>query len=170
MKKLLVVFVVSSFLASAAVAQSIYIDHHGSDTVGTSFAFELRQAIMSAKGYALLSSDDDKVPHFTADLVTLDRYLDGVQIQSPKGTASYVSYAVTLEFPRNDCTNGTRGQLLVLHGVLLVGSDRSKESAQNLLAKIDQAAAAIRKGFRKMSWLKWLSFHRFHQAFASVSR
>lgn len=145
MKILLIIFAVSSVLISGASAQSIYLDHHGSDSVGTSFAFELKQAIMSAKGYSLLSSDDDKVPHLTADLVTLDSYVDGVQLQPPKGSASYVSYAVTFEFPRNDCTNGTHGQFLMLHGVLLVGGSRSHEAAQSLLAKIDAAVDAMTK-------------------------
>jgi hypothetical protein len=146
MKKLVIALIISSCLTTAAVAQFIYIDHHGSDTVGTSFAFELKQAVMSAKGYSLLPNDDDKIAHVTIDLVTLDSYVDGVVLQPPKNTSSYVSYAVTLEFPRNDCANGNHGQVLMLHGVYLVGSSRSRESAQGLLAKIDKAMGLVIKG------------------------
>lgn len=129
-----------------AVSQAIYVDHHGDDTVGTAFLFHFKQAIQSAKGYKLLATKDDTALYVDVNLVTVDAYVDGVQLQSARGSASYVSYVVTLQFPVENCSKPTRGELMLQHSMKLVGSQRSGQAADDLLAEIDKIMDILTKG------------------------
>ncbi len=131
-------------LASALSAQSqtrIHVEHQGDDSVGTRFAFAFKEAVQKSASFVLV---DERKNALNVDIATQDAWVEGVKLQSPRGSASYISVAIFLNAPTASCPDALQ-EVFVEHKLNIAGSDRVDEAADGLLAHIDKIMSALRK-------------------------
>jgi hypothetical protein len=131
-------------LSTALWAQTqtkIHVEHQGDDSVGTRFAFAFKEAVQKSASFVLV---DERQNALNVDIATEDAWIDGVQLQPPKGTASYLSVAIWINAPAADCPNAPH-EVFVEHKLSVAGSGRVEDAAQGLLAHIDKIMTALKK-------------------------
>jgi hypothetical protein len=87
---------------------------------------------------------NDRQNALNVDIATEDAWIEGVKMQSPKGSASYLSVAIWINAPAADCPNAPH-EVFVEHKLSMAGSGRVDDAAQGLLAHIDKIMTALRK-------------------------
>ncbi len=137
-------FFVLLLLSSALWSQSqtrIHVEHEGDDSVGTRFAFAFKEAVRKSASFVLV---DERKNALNVDIVTDDAWLEGVQLQPPKGTRSYLSVAIFINAPAASCPNAPQ-EVFVEHKLSIAGSARVNDAAAGLLAHIDKIMSALGK-------------------------
>ncbi len=110
-------------LPSALCAQTqtrIHVEHQGDDSVGIRFAFAFKEAVRKSTSFVLV---DERKNALNVDIATEDAWVEGVKLQSPKGSASYLSVAIFINAPAADCSNAPQ-EVFVEHKLSMAGSGR----------------------------------------------
>lgn len=147
-KRSMRLFFVLLLLSLALSAQTrIHVEHQGDDSVGTRFAFAFKEAVQKSASFALV---DERQNALNVDIATQDAWIEGVKLQSPKGTASYLSVAIWINAPAADCPIAPH-EVFLEHQLSMAGSGRVDDVAQGLLAHIDKIMTALRKRLSETS-------------------
>ncbi len=131
-------------LSSTLWAQNqtrIHVEHQGNDSVGTQFAFAFKEAVQKSASFVLV---DDRQNALNVDIATQDAWVEGVKLQSPKGSASYLSVAMWINTPAANCPNAPQ-EVFLEHTLGIAGVERVEDSARGLLAHIDKIMTALKK-------------------------
>lgn len=129
-------------LSSTLLAQTqtrVHVEHQGDDSVGIRFAFAFKETVRKSAGYVLV---DERKNALNVDIATEDAWVEGVKLQAPKGSASYLSVVIFMNHPAaDDCLP----ELVLEHKISMAGSGRVDEAAESLLARIDKILSALTK-------------------------
>jgi hypothetical protein len=138
MVRAITVFFITLIWAAAAAAQSasvpVEVSHEGSDAVGKSFAFALRDAIRGSNSFRLV---EQEVTHHRVVVHVLS-----VSDDKNENNASAIAVAITVDgsaIPANG--------LFLTSTVHYVGRTRSSDSGKGLIVVLDQAVTYLRKNW-----------------------
>lgn len=120
----------------------IHIEHQGDDSVGVRFTFALKEAVQKSASFILV---DERKNALNVDIATEDAWIEGVKLQAPKGSASYLSVAIFIDAPPAAECQDAPHEVFIEHKLSMAGSGRIDDAAQGLLAHIDRIMTALRK-------------------------
>lgn len=133
------------FVSHLCVAQSIYVMHEGDDLVGTNIASFLKAAVLGSHKFTL---SDVREGAINIHIKSMDTWVDGLNFQSPKGSASYYSVLVFLYAPKQPCDGAFNHQILY-HTLARVGRDNAATAAQEILSALDEQWTKALKGYEQ---------------------
>jgi hypothetical protein len=130
----LIFFIMALIVSDAQIVQAqrqkvpIFVVYSGDDSVGRNVVFQFKEAIRRSASYQLVSNQDET--GMTISIVTLDVDSSTRTALSIVGTVAYKS-----------CERGREHQssAMFLHNLYVLGSERSVESGNTLLADLDKA-------------------------------
>ena len=133
---LIVIIFVAPSICIAQVAKKIpvAISHIGTDQVGQSYAFTLKEAIRGSKSFALV--DYDTLPQTPRIVVVLV----SVEDSQTTGASSAIGISIVYDGPK---TPGSG--ILLTATVITCGSGRVESCAKVTLPRIDSAVEILRK-------------------------
>ena len=111
----------------------VVVEHSGSDAVGASLAYELREGIRGSNGMKL-AADTESNPRIKAFLISIE----GTETLP----GSMTSMAVAIAYDSNELPH--HGYLLTAR-VQTCGTKRARECSRDILATLDSAIENLRK-------------------------
>lgn len=118
--------------------QVVWVNHRGADQVGSTFTYQLREAL-GASSIFTLAPTEDTCPKITIDVLS-------VQIALGSGDSSAIGVAYLLTPCPNDpevkILNGS--PIFLNHAVLAVGRDKTQQTALDTLAELDRLYRSMR--------------------------
>src|SRR5579863_6237595 len=140
MKKAIIIFAL--YMPCLCLGQSIYVTQEGDDSVGMRIASLLKEAVLGSHKFTLSDVPDGAI---NIQITSMDVWVDGMNFQPPKGSASYYSVLVFLDLPKQPCA-GAFEEAILYHTLGRVGSDNAASAAQHILSTVDEQWTAILKG------------------------
>jgi hypothetical protein len=135
---LLLIAILVGFAAQEAAAQTkiaIYVDGAGTDTVGTTFLYQLREQLKASQSYRLVDDEEDAAFH--VGVVSLDP--DHTRNASVR---TIVSISLSIE-------TSWEHDYLVTHWVVLAGADMVNSSVTDVIAAVDKHIQPIVASMRR---------------------
>ena len=137
---LLFVFL-AGFAAHDAAAQTkiaVYVDGAGTDTVGTTYVYQLREQLKASQTYRVVDDEGDAIFHVGVVSLDPDHHAGNASVRT------IVSISLSIE-------TSLEHDYLVTHWVVLAGADMVNSSVTDVIAAIDKhvqpiVAAMRRKG------------------------
>lgn len=129
------VLLFAASLAHAQAKQLVDVAVTCKESVGTSFAFQFKEAIRSSASYTLTPKDSAPKATLFVDIVCVDV---SPNASDPATAVSVIAYTLHRNRSKAPECSSSLTNVLLYHGVRYMTDRFTKESAMSMLAEIDQ--------------------------------